>query len=167
VKTADERAAEVREAGELNKIVYKSASGQVYRASDDPRLVELAKKSDEDRKAANEALEKVAMSGFVKRADAELSNLPGTAEVRAGILKALEGIPGAPEFLKAANEAAKLAFKSQGTTGGGADATPEAQLEVLAKKFAADNKVTIEKARAAVLESDEGGRLYLQCGVQA
>lgn len=166
-KTAEQRAAEVREAGESDKIVYKSASGQVYRMSDDPRLIELAKKSDEDRQAAKDALEKVAMADFCKRADAELGSLPGTVEVRAGILKALVGVPGAPELLKAANEAAKLAFKSNGTTGGAVETTPEAQLDALAKKYAADNKVSFEKAYTAVIETPEGGKLYQQVGAQA
>lgn len=158
-KSVDERASEIRAASEANRVVYKSSSGQEYRANDDQRLVELAKQGDIDRAAAKTAQDSVAMAGFEKRAATELPSLPGTDAVKAGILKALEGVAGAPEFLKAANEGAKGAFTSMGAKGGEVLKADD-QLEVLAVKYAADNKVTIVKARAAVLETPEGSKLY-------
>jgi len=156
------RSAEVANAKDANREVYKSAAGEVFRASDDPRLVAMAKRSDADRQAAADAIEKVSFAGFVKRATEELANLPGTPEVKAKILKVLEGVEGAPEFLKAANEGAKGAFESLGAQGAGEGSKPEDQLEVLAQKYATDHSVTIVKAREAVLSTPEGGQLYQQ-----
>lgn len=159
-KSADQRSNDVRASTEANRVVFKSATGQEYRQNDDPRLIEMAKQSDANAQAAREAIAKADLATFTKRATEELPNLPGTPEVRAGILKALEGVPGAVEFLKAANDGAKGAFTSVGAAGGGEVLKADDQLEVMAKKYATDNKVTIEKARVAVLESPEGQKLY-------
>jgi len=161
-KSAVERSTEVRKSADSNREVYKSRSGQVFRASDDPRLVDMARENDANAAKLQEAVEKSALATFEKRAATELPSLPGTDAVKAGILKALEGVPGAPEFLKAAENAAKGAFTKAGTQGGGEPLSVPQQLEVLAQKFATDHKVPILKARAEVLETPEGQALYKQ-----
>lgn len=93
---ADDRAQLVADAQKAKEdsdpVIYKAADGAVYRKSDDPRLVEMAKGRDQDRKDVIKlrlANEDAALS---KRAEAELANFPGKVEVRKAILKAVDGI---------------------------------------------------------------------------
>lgn len=160
-KSATEQATQVADSQAADQVIFKSASGEVYRASDDPRMVDLAKRADAQAEETRVAVEKAERIELSKRADDELGNCPGTVEQRGNILKALTGVDGAEEFLKAANESLSDVFKSQGTKEG-TILKAEDQLEVLAKKHAEDNSVTIEKARAAVLETPEGLKLYAE-----
>lgn len=163
VKSDTERAADVRNAEAADKVVYKSASGTEFRASDDPRLVEMAKRADEEVAKRLETEERLEKADLAKRAESELSNAPGTVEVRGQILKALNGVEGAEEFVKAANEALAGAFTPVGTSEGTLSKA-EDRLEELAKAHAEAESVTIEQARAAVLETPEGVELYSQLG---
>lgn len=160
-KSSAERAEVLRKSLESNREVYKSRSGQVYRTSDDPRLVAMAKESDENALKAAEALEKQALATFEKRAAAEVPHLPGTDTVKANILRKLEGVEGAAEFLKAAENAAKAAFVKSGTGNGGTvEQSTAQQLDTLVKAHAAAHKVSVAKATEAVLETPEGAALY-------
>jgi len=126
----------------------------------------MAKRADDNDKATKEALSKADNERLEKRVAAELAHCPGTVPQRAAILKALEGVDGATEFLKAADASLAKAFKPSGTTGagvGGELQKAEDRLEALAKAHVAANpKVSIEKARAIVLESPEGQKLYAE-----
>lgn len=161
VKSVGDQASIIEEAQKADKVVYKSAAGEVYRATDDARLVAMAKRADEESEKTRVATEAVEASVLSKRAGEELNNCPGTLAVRGSILKALTGVEGSEEFLKAANEAMSGAFASEGTSDGTV-LKAEDQLEELSKKYAEENSVTIEKARATVLESPEGSALYLE-----
>lgn len=160
-KSETERKTLIAEAQKADKVVYKSESGAEYRASDDPRLVEMAKRADAEAKSRRESDERLEKSDLEKRAASELGNCPGTVEVRGQILKALKGVPGADEFLKAANEALAGAFLTKGSKDGTV-AKGEDRLEQLAKAHAEANKVSIEVARAAVLETPEGSAIYAE-----
>lgn len=166
-KSAPERAQLVVSSKDSNRVVYKSLSGDEYRASDDQRLVKMARERDEEKQRTEKALNDLAMERLTKRAEAELAHCPGTPAERAGILKALEGVAGAEAFLKAADASLAKAFKPTGTTGGATAGNEllkaEDRLEVLAKAHVAANpSVSIEKARVIVLESPEGQKLYAE-----
>lgn len=168
-KSAEQRGQDLQKSADGNAVIYTSADGLEFRKSDDPRLIEMAKRADADRKLAREAQQAVVDQTFGKRAETELSHLPGEQPVKVALLKALETISdeatrkGALELLKANNTAMQAAFAKAGTTAApAAGATANDQLEVLAKKYSIDNKVDILKARVAVLDTPEGAALYEQ-----
>jgi len=166
-KSAEQRAEAIREAKAADQIVYKAADGAVYRASDDPRLVQTVKRLDAQAEETRKALEKADMAQLQKRAGEELGHCPGTVEVRAKILKALEGVEGAGEFLKAADAALAKSFVPAGSTGTTASGEELAKagdrLDVLTKAHQAANPgMTFEAAQTAVLSTPEGGKLYAE-----
>jgi hypothetical protein len=141
-----ERAEKVRAASEANPVVYTSPiSGEAFRKSDDPRLVAMAKRADEQSQAL--ALEKAAREDeqFAKRADAELKNMPGDQKVKVELLKVVEGIKdqptrdGAKALLKAGNDALSKAFETRGTTSGGDGKSAHEKLEGIAKSLRVQN----------------------------
>lgn len=108
---------------DADPIVYKSASGQEFRKSDDPRLVEMAKSMDEQTKE-NIRLRKAAEDqALAKRVETELANLPGTVEVRKEILRSVETIEdeatrtAALDVLKANNAKLAKSFTTVGRMG--------------------------------------------------
>lgn len=160
-KSESQRTQEIAEAAKADKVVYKSESGAEFRASDDPRMIELAKRADEETRKRRESDERLEKAELAKRAETELGHCPGTVEVRGQILKALKGVEGADEFIKAADAALAAAFVSVGSKDGTV-AKGEDRLEQLAKAHAEANKVSIEAARAAVLETPEGSAIYAE-----
>jgi len=154
-----------------NEIVYTSKStGETFRKSDDARLVTMAKRQDEqaaELAKRDEAIEKADIATLAK---STLGNLGGSEEVHQLIVKSLRK-SGAPQVeIDAAMTAisgwhvlAKSAGIAKGV-GGSAESTgtPKQALNALVEKFAADNKVPFVKARAAVMETDEGLRLYAE-----
>lgn len=161
------RANVLEKAAEADSVVYTSADGEEFRKSDDPRLVTMAKKGDEDRKMAKADREKAEKLTLEKRADDELSHLPGDAEVKVQLLKAVGEITDETtrtkvnELLKAGDTAMSKAFDTRGT----ADAPvgdAESQLNTLAKAYAAEKDVPFADAMTKVLETEEGEALYTQ-----
>jgi hypothetical protein len=140
----------------------KSAVGEGTFAALKAQASEIAKAKDEAETVA-----------LTKRAETEFANLPGEPLAKARVLKAVAGLPEAERttleaLLKAGNAALKSATTEVGKGGGaGGDADAEAKLETLAKSHAAENKVSIVKARAEVLETPEGKALYRQVLGQA
>lgn len=172
-KSTDERDEIVKAASDADPVVYKSASGDIFRASDDERLVKAVKAADEAQKSANTEREAREGMELAKRADELLSNLPGDATVRGQLLKAVEGIEdeeqrGAVlETLKAANsgifERAQGTPESHGLAKGEGlkpSSGAEAELEQMVAKYAKDNSVPEYKAWDEVLKSAEGSALY-------
>lgn len=113
----------------------------------------------------------LALVDFTKKATAEVGNLPGTDEEKGKVYKAISGIAdeavrkSVTEMLKAGSAAIAEVTKSKGKSGGDpANDTddPDEKLEALAKKYASENKVSFAKAYEAVLESDEGRRIYAE-----
>ncbi len=155
-KSATERQAVVddiaKAAGDKDPVVYKSADGTEFRKSDDPRLVELAKGRDEDRKELAKSRAANEQAGFEKRAQDTLPNLPGTVQVRAAIVKALDGISdevirkAAFESIQAGDKVLSKAFQNLGHGGapviakGDTDkAAAEDELDQLAKAHVVAN----------------------------
>ena len=172
-KSADERDQIVKAAGDADPIVYKSAGGDIFRASDDVRLVKAVQAADEAQKAANAEREAREGLELAKRADEILGNLPGDASVRGQLLKAVEGIEDegvreqALEALKAANSG--IFERANGTPeqhglAKGAGFKPstgaEQALEQLVTKYASEHGVPEYKAWDEVLKSEEGSALY-------
>lgn len=168
-KSSADRQAVLRNDNDSNAIVYKSEStGLEFRKNDDSRLVIMAKAADDSAKVAKATQEKLENSELQKRADEILKNSPGTIEERSALLKAAESISDeavrkkAIESLKAGDAALAKAFTKAGSTGGsdGGDKGAEGQLDALAKKYAADNKVNYYKAYDEVIKTAEGNELY-------
>ena len=168
-----ERAAIVEKAARAKEdskdVVYKAADGTEYTRADDPRLTAQAKKNDDLAKRLAEAQEVTKTDDLRKRADTDLVNMPGDVETRMAMLRAVDAIEdettrkAALESLKAQNESMSKAFENVGSrarTEPGAD-SPEGKLNALAKGYAKDHEgVTDAAAYDAVLQTDEGGRLY-------
>lgn len=117
------REAEAAKASE-NPVVYKADDGTEFCKNDDPRLVSMAKRADEDRRALAKANAANEQATLEKRAESEISNLPGDVKVRAALLKAVDGIEdetlrkGALEAVAAGDKAMKSAFTSVGHRNG-------------------------------------------------
>lgn len=169
-KSEDTRKTEVTaaiaKATDADPVVFTSASGEVFRKSDDPRLIAMAKRNDADRSELVKLSTDRAREALSKRADDELGNLPGDASAKIELLKAVDSIPAEHKasvtaLLKAANAGVAKAFERAGTGGGAADAgSPEAALETLAKAEATKSGLPYAKAYAKVLETPEGSSLY-------
>lgn len=117
------RSSQIQKREEDDPAIFKAADGTVYRKSDDPRLIELAKREDareiEFRKMQEER-EDVRIEKFV---DENLKHHPGDMDVRKAIVKAVEAIAdekvrdGALDALKAKDAQFAPAFRQVGVNG--------------------------------------------------
>lgn len=171
-KSDDDKNAILKNLEGANPVVYKAADGSEFRKNDDPRLVAMAKSADDNAKIAKAATEKFEKAELEKRAVEIFKNSPGTAEQKGAMLKALESIPdegirkAALESAKAGDNALAAAYTRKGAGGGkDVDNTAATQLETLAKKYEADNKVPYAKAYDAVIQTQEGAKLYEQISI--
>lgn len=165
---AVDRSAELAKREASDPVVYEATDGTKYRASDDPRLVTMAKRSDVAEKAASDNALAAQEADLLKRAEA-LPHLPGDIKVRTSVLRAIDGIAdaevrkGAHEMLKAQDAALSEAFKARGVRGLGPATSAEQQLQDLAKRKQSENpKLSEAQAYDEVLKTDEGKRLYAQ-----
>ncbi len=157
------------EAVELHKaadaVVYTSVTdGSVFRKSDDPRLVQMAKQHDLTHQAMTKSLEDNANMALEKRASVEMQYMAGTTETHVAILKALDGIEdegirkSAYESLKAKNDSMAGVFKNVGSSfvknEAGTDGNAEEELESLAKAYVADKGGNYTDAYAVVSEQN-------------
>lgn len=153
-------------------VEYTSKSdGTVYRKSDDPRLVEMAKRQDklaDDLAKRDEDLEKSETAALAKSV---LGHVAGEDEVHAYIVKAIRKgggnaamIEKALTALRGANAAAQSAAIANGFNPGAEPAadSPEGALEVIAKRIATEQKVDIAKARDLALDTAEGRAAYAE-----
>lgn len=163
--TSEQRDSEVSKAQDADPVVYETLDGESYRKSDDARLVAIAKRADEERTArlAMEAERK--NEALAKRAE-ELGNLPGDADARIALVKALDGLDEADrakaqEVIKAANSGLAKAFERTGTSAAPEAGNVESKLDGIAKRIQSENAgMTFEKAYGAALKTDEGRQLY-------
>jgi hypothetical protein len=165
--TPEVRKSEITRASEDNGVVYTSPSGETFRKNDDPRLVQMAKDRDEDRKIAKQEREKREDVELKKRAAEELQYLPGDEATKVAMLKAIDAIPDATQrtaaqaSLKSQNETMEKAFKTVGSsltvTGG-----PASQLESIAKRISTDEKISFADAYLKACQTAEGKALYEQ-----
>ena len=151
--------------------IYKAADGTAYFASDDPRLVSMAKSRDEQAVEIAKANDRAEAVTFEKRADAEIPHLLGTAAERALVLKAIDGKPltdaekaKAREIVKAASLTQGEVFKAPGFGGGNVEpAGPQAELNQIATDLQKANPAwTFAKAKDAALETPRGRALYTE-----
>lgn len=165
-KTDAERQKIMKNLAEANPVVYTTADGEEFRKNDDPRLVRMAKAADEDRKIAKREREERETLELKKRAEDELGHLPGEADVKVSLLKAINGIENedarkaATEILAAADKAMTKNFESRGSRAASPDSSATDQLDKLAKSYSEDHKVSYVEAYDAILKTDEGLRLY-------
>lgn len=160
------RTTEVKKAAEEDPVIFTAADGSDFRKSDDPRLVKMAKQAETDRKRADEAVEKQLKVELTKRAEDELPSLPGTVDQKVDLLKAIDSIQeeetreAIGKLLKAGNDGASGAFKSEGTVEGAPEGSAEDKLNKLAETKAEKDSISFEKAYTEVLETKEGKLLY-------
>lgn len=158
------RDAEIRKAAEVNTIVYRAADGAEYRKNDDPRLVALAKRADEER-AARVAAETLAKKAELEKRAKELAHIPGDLETRINLLKALETLSEvdrekALSALKAQDAALAEAYRTVGTRQAPGVSGPEEELEKRAREVAKAKGISFEKAYSEVVRSPEGLELF-------
>lgn len=170
-KSADERRAVLDEvakrASEADPVVYKTTNGIELRKSAGEAFIAMARSNDALRKRNDELVESAAAAELRKRAEVELSHLPGDVEARVALLKSVEGIQdeaqraAALNALKAQNLAMAKAFDVRGHGGSPLAKSTDDELDALAKKYQVDNPgVTYEKAYAAVLDTPAGQEIY-------
>ena len=173
-KSADERTVEIVKAAEAaeaakgaDPVVYTTADGVELRKSAGEPVIAMAKRLDKVDKENALLKAQREQDALEKRAEEELSHLPGDVKSRAALLKAAESIEDeeqrkeALDALKANNEAMATAFETRGHQGTVPPGSPEAELDKMAKEYAEKHDdVTPEAAYAKVLETPEGGALY-------
>ncbi|HVH39237.1 MAG TPA: XkdF-like putative serine protease domain-containing protein [Gemmatimonadaceae bacterium] len=141
-----------------NAVEYTADNGTVYRKSDDPRLVDLAKQADAANRRANEA-------DLAKRAT---ETLGGASDIQRAIVKAIEAIKDgterekATEYIKGLVATSRIDKAADGFASDDSDKPtgPAAEFDALTEKYAKDNNVTKSAARVAVMKTPEGRRLY-------
>jgi len=169
-KSAVDRDADIAKALEANPVVYTATDGTLFRKNDDPRMVATAKRADETQKLLEASEVGRNSDRITKRAETELKHYPGDVTARSALVKAVESITDEAQrkvveaAIKAGDAALSKAFVTSGTQDGGpADGlAPEAKLDALSKKYAADHKVSEAFAYSKVLETEEGSALYAQ-----
>ena len=133
-KSQTDRAREIEDLRKGDPVLYKAMDGTEFRSSDGDRVIAIAKRADDNarRLAASEAAR--SEEALIKRAESDLTGLPGTVQVRAALLKAVDGIPdeatrtGAMEAVRAGNAALLKSSRPLGTRQApaeGASATSE------------------------------------------
>lgn len=161
-KSADARQADVTKAAESDGVIFTSDAGEVYRKSDDPRTVAMAKRLDEEsrlRKAAEAVTE---TNRIEKLADA-YPNLPGERAVKLALVKATDAIPdetarkAAFEILAATNAEMATAMAELGTKASPVVKSANDALEaiVVAKMAASPGLQRMSAYEAAILENPE------------
>lgn len=169
-KSADERQTVIdgleKASKEDDPVVYTTADGIELRKSTGEAFIAIAKSNDALRKDNEELREGREQDALEKRADVELSHLPGTVQDRAAMLKAIDGIEdedkrkAAHSALKAQNESMAKAFETAGVNDAPAPGSPDEELDRLAKAHSDKEGVTVEAAYAVVLETQVGKDLY-------
>lgn len=180
-KSSDERSAEVSEAvakaAEADPVVYTTLDGTELRKSAGEALVAMAKRADEAEAKLAKADQEAAEAKLAKRADDELSHLPGDTATRVAILKSVEGIEdeavrtAALATLKAQDAGLAKAFETAGVEDEAVDANKSAdgqvsgqaamdELDSLAKAHSKSSGLSYVKAYDEVLKTEQGRALY-------
>lgn len=162
--TDGERDATIRKAQEANQVVYTAEDGTEYRKSDDPRMINLAKALDSEKKKRQAADAAACKADLEKRAS-ELEHIPGDLNARVALLKGIDTLPEAErktalEALKAQNTRLSGAFKSVGTSAAPATDDVQDELDRMASDIAKRDNITFQAAYAKALETPAGQKLY-------
>ena len=165
--TPVQRQERVRAVGESNPVVYTTLDGEAFRKNDDPRLVAIAKRADEDRKALLSERTARRAEEFKKCASAELKHMPGTEIVKVAVLRVIETIEdaetkaGALALLKAGNDALAKSFEERGTSAGDDDSDGHDKLSKIAKGLREKNP-KLSEWDAYALAADQNPELYAE-----
>ena len=165
-KSADARATEIADKAAKNSVIYKALDGAEYRQSDDPRLVQMAKDRDIEKKRTDGLIEKAELSEFTKSAETVYGDLPGEPLAKAKGLRAIAKLDEADRnaietMLKAGNKALGDLTKARGYSGPGRmEGGAEQQFNAAASEFAKGKDMTREAAAAKFAETPEGQELY-------
>lgn len=147
-------------------VVYESDSGQVYRKSDDMRLVEMAKERDSDRKELAESRALSKRQDLEKRATNGMNHFKGDIATKASLLGAIDGIEDADvrkaalSLVEDADSALSKAFETLGVSDAPVESSAESALNKLATERASADGTSFAVAYSKVLDTVEGQRLY-------
>lgn len=162
--SAEERGKMMKKSAEADE-VFKSADGhEIRKSAVGDSIFAILKSQDEALKATREEMVKAAERAqtveFTKRAEEELSHLPGETVAKVAVLKAMHGMDeGARDaltaMLKAGEEAIAKGYTSFGVAGGKpSDITKAAKRDELVKAhMAANPNATKAQAEVAVLSA--------------
>lgn len=171
---AGKRAAAIESAKAADKVVYTSKStGDVYRASDDPRLVAMAKREDAREERLANAEKAQAEAGYKVRVGKELAHLPGKEEDQIALLKAIDTIEDVEQrgrvlsIVHANDAGVGNVHKRAGANGepevsAGEQSDAEKRLNKLATDHAAEKGIPFTKAYYEVTQTPEGTKLLEQ-----
>jgi len=142
--------------------VLKVGETEIRKSEVGDKTFAAMKAQQDEVKKAREAAELI---GLEKRAETELGHLPGETVAKAKVLKAIGGMgeedrKALDAMLKAGEKAVSEAMKAKGVDNAGERGNDEEELEKLAKAYATEHKVDMVKARAAVMDTDEGRAIY-------
>jgi len=127
----------------------------------------ILKHLEEQKAQLNELRKAKEMDDFRKSAELAFPNLGGTADQKAKLMKALDGLEEADreavtKSLKSADAAMAKSFKEVGAGAHVADGSAKDQLQKMAKSYADEKKVTFEEAFAQITKSGEGRDLFVK-----
>jgi len=167
-KSASDRQSQIEKAQSSNPVVFTDSEGHEYRKNDDPSLVRLAKRADQERQEREELLKRLQDQDLEKRAS-ELEHIKGDLSDRKALLKALDTIEDSEqrtrvvEIVKSKDRDLAKAFGEAGVGGGdGEDQTADDKLDALAKARQDKDGISFAKAYDLVLETPEGQALYAE-----
>jgi hypothetical protein len=117
----EDRKKKMTKAADEDPVVYKSANGAEFRKSDDPRLIEMAKRADDLEKSNAEEIEKRLNAEFTKQAESEpFTFYKGEVAGKVKVARAISKIDDADvrksleDMLEVGGKAIGAAFKSLG-----------------------------------------------------
>lgn len=171
-KSATERKSILEKATAADPVVYTCDDGTELRKSAGDLAVRLAKQSDEMRRQLD--IEKAARRNdeLAKAARETIPALPGDDLAKVELIRAVQSITDSglrksvETILSAANEQAKMALATRGVVGkasggysGGDSMDPGEELEMRARKRAAEQKMPFARAFKEEIMTDEGREL--------
>lgn len=166
-KSAADRQAEIVAKNAADPVVYTTIDGVEIRKSAGDAMLSLAKSNDALRKSNDDLVKAQEQATLEKRAETELSHIPGDIQTRAAMLKSIEGITdetlrqNAMSALRSQNEIGKSAFTTIGSMGGSFEAgSAEESLDKLAKGIMEKENIEYAVAYSKAMTSAEGRELY-------
>jgi hypothetical protein len=162
------------DAADANPVIFKSkSSGEEFRKSDDPRLVDMAKRDDARETEMAKMRSDSADAHFEKKAKIDFAKFQGETSTKTALAKAVAGIKdeasraSVSEMLEGVHKSVGVMFSEvghqiEGNDDLGTDLKKSAgdKLDTLAKARAVKDGTTVEKAFSAILETEEGSQLY-------
>ena len=151
-KSSAERGTDIEFAKTADPIEYTTSDGVELRKSAGVLMIKMAKDNDVLKKQMAAQQDVIEKSALEKRAETDLGNMPGTVEVRAAILKSVDGIEDegvrklAHEALVAKNTEMSGAFTTSGRgfhkNADEASGNAGEELDTLAKAYATEHDVS-------------------------